>query len=82
MARFRIDSTKKGPPPAFVVSVLDGELSEGMSFRLYETHHLVVFRILSITVDDGYTTLAVNKYIPWDGEWEGSVVATEDQSQD
>ena len=65
----------------FDVRLIKGELTKGDSFTLFETRHPVVFEIQAMeSIGEGLFALEVDKNIPWNGQWVGSVVDTEDSS--
>jgi hypothetical protein len=63
--------------PEFDVEVIKGEISAGLIFRLYETHHPCDFTVIEVREGRQRLTLVVNKSISWEDKWVGAIVDTE-----
>ena len=88
MAVFRIHGStpKKFPDsasfPTFHIEILEGNISIGSEFILWETRHQVKFTVTEIQeVPDNtaYKFIQVDTVIPWDEAWVGVVVDTDDK---
>lgn len=84
MSLFKIIKSRKYKQDGENVSEFDicleqGEVDEDTMFTLFETHHRVEFGIKKICKkESGLLTIILTKHIPFDGQWEGALVDTEE----
>lgn len=79
MPKFQIVDSFAGPPPRLLIDLLVGDLEVGDTIDLYETRHLVPMRIIEKRlVISGLLELTVDKKIPWDHQWQGAYIDTDD----
>ena len=82
MASFKVVETRRADEPGqadFVVEWLEGSLSTGDSFFVFDTHHRITVKVLSSTSRPGGAVLRcfVPSGLGWDGNFAPSVVNSE-----
>ena len=60
----------------FVVEWLEGNLSTGEAFTVYDTHHPIQISVLATTACTGGATLTCSADLGWDGQFAASIVDT------
>jgi hypothetical protein len=82
MAKFRLVDTRRTDEAGqadFIVEWLEGSLSPGDSFLVFDTHHPIAVEVLSSTSSPRGAVLrcSVPSGLGWDGNFAPSVVNTE-----
>jgi len=80
MTIFQIKSSRSainGNLAEFDVIVVNGEVSYGCEFLLFETYHPCKFVVERVEKKGELILLKVQGIVPWDNRWRGAIVDTE-----
>lgn len=82
MAKFRITSSREADryPPStyFDIEWISGRLEAGQRIVLFDTRHQCNFDVLEIEDRGDTATVKASGLIPWDDQWRGAIVDTDD----
>jgi hypothetical protein len=86
MARFKIVGSRQTDHPNqtdFDVVYLEGTLTTGEEFVVYDTHHPIRCKIIKSSASGNVTTLRCNmkRGIGWENQYEGAIVDTQAKSR-
>lgn len=84
MSKFRLLDTRRCPEPGyaeFVVQWLEGDISEGERFTVYDTHHPIEVSVVGSIAHPGGAILRCAVALGWDGQFASSIVDTSGPSR-
>lgn len=79
MAKFKVVQTRRCAEVGeaeFAVEWLDGTLSPGQTFTVFDTHHPIEVKVIASTARSGGAVLRCKIDLGWDGNFAPSVIDT------